>query len=89
MILAALDVLLDEIYKLHDGQCPVSVRGDANSSSKNALLKDFLPKQNLQRVHIGHPTYHHFLGGGQFDSDLDILLHSEMQKCKHERLLQP
>ena len=98
--MAALDVLLDEIYKQHDGQCPVFVRGDANSSSKNAyrspLLKHFLVKHNLKRVHIGHPTYHHFLGGGQFDSDLDILLHSEIQgvsevlnqvMCKHEHPL--
>ena len=98
--LAALDVVVQDIYSKHDGQCPVFIRGDANSSSKNAfrapLLQYFLLKHNLQRVHISHPTYHHFLGGGQFDSDLDVLLFSNISGvaegidqiiCKHDQPL--
>ena len=98
--LAALDVVLQDIYTKHDGQCPVFIRGDANSSSKNAfrapLLQHFLLKHNLQRVQVNHPTYHHFLGGGQFDSDLDVLLFSNISGaaesldqiiCKHDEPL--
>ena len=86
--LAALDVVLQDIYTKHDGQCPVFIRGDANSSSKNAfrapLLEHFMQKHELQRVHIGHPTYHHFLGGGQFDSDLDVLLFTSVSGAAEE-----
>ena len=92
--------MLEDIYREHDGLCPVFVRGDANSSSKNTfrspLLEHFLLKHDLQRVFIEHKTYHHFLGGGQFDSDLDVLLHSKIEGvsellkqviCKHEHPL--
>ena len=29
---------------------------------------------NLKRVLINHKTYHHFVGKGQFDSEIDVIL---------------
>ena len=79
--LSSLEVLLTDIYKKHDGKCPIFIRGDGNASSKNVLrsnlLKHFLLKHNLFRVKIPHHTYHHFVGNGLFDSDLDIILYSD------------
>jgi hypothetical protein len=40
-----------------------------------------LTKHDLQRVPISHPTYHHFVGNGQFDSDLDLLLYTNTPGC--------
>ena len=56
------------------------LRGDANSSKKNkfrdALFTGFCKDYNLSRLPLGHMTYHHFLGHGEFDSDLDVLLYT-------------
>ena len=30
---------------------------------------------SLARVSLSHPTYHHFVGNGLFDSEIDVLLH--------------
>ena len=78
--LATLSDMISDIHENSDGQSPVFVRGDANASSKNAprtaLMKHFLGKHGLHRVPIPHNTYHHFTGGGAFDSDLDIIYHT-------------
>ena len=56
------------------------IRGDSNVNRKNhnrvALLDQLLRDFSLNRVSIQHSTYHHFVGGGQFDSDKDVLLQS-------------
>ena len=33
-----------------------------------------ITRLELSRIHIDHPTYHHFTGSGESDSDLDLLL---------------
>ena len=80
--LAVVDIMVSDIYEQHDGECPIFLRGDANCSSKNplrsSLLKSFLKKHDLHRVHLPHPTYHHFVGEGLFDSDLDVLIFSNV-----------
>ena len=57
------------------------LRGDFNASSKNAsrasILSAFIARLDLTRVSISHNTYHHFTGGGESDSDLDIILYSD------------
>ena len=84
--LSALDLLLTDIYDKHDGKSPIFIRGDCNASSKNTLrsnlLGHFLVKHNLLRVDINHKTYHHFVGNGLFDSDLDVLLFSNSPGCR-------
>ena len=80
--LASLNILLEDIFEKHDAECPVFIRGDANASSKNVarsqMLTHFLAQHNLLRLNITHKTYHHFVGNGAFDSDLDVVLFSNM-----------
>ena len=87
-VLSSLDLLLTDIYEKHDGKYPIFIRGDCNVSSKNTvrsnLLAHFLLKHNLLRVEIPHKTYHHFVGNGLFDSDLDLLLFSNTPGCSEE-----
>ena len=97
--LAALSNLLVDIYEKHDGKFPVFLRGDANVSGKNKSRTDifnhFLSQHNLNRLFIAHKTYHHFIGDGIFDSDLDVVLFSNTSCsesltqviCKHDNPL--
>ena len=39
----------------------------------------FAKKHDLSRLNVAHNTYHHFVGNGLFDSDLDIVLYSNTQ----------
>ena len=77
--LASLDSCLEEILSQHQG-LQVFLRGDANVNPKNvsrsSLFKHFTSKFSFKSVELGHPTYHHFLGDGAFDSSLDVLLYS-------------
>ena len=74
----------------------IYIRGDGNVNAKNVnrvnLLESFIRNMNLNQTVINHKTYHHFVGQGQFDSNLDILLQSKVVKkenvvkilCKNE-----
>ena len=84
-LLADLSNFLCDIYEKGDGELPIFIRGDANASSRNAsrstIFNHFLSQHNLHRTILGHNTYHHFIGDGQFDSDLDVLLYSNIPNC--------
>ena len=59
----------------------VFIRGDMNISKRNSLrtplLAHVMTKHKLRRTLTFHPSYHHFIGiGGEFDSDLDVLLYT-------------
>ena len=60
------------------------IRGDANVNhnnvTRNNILQRFCDKWNLVRSTVNHPTYHHFMGQGKSDSQLDVLLHSNTKK---------
>ena len=79
--LAELETCLSELYENYPG-CPIYLRGDFNASDTNVkradLLEFFCTTHNLVSVDISHPTYHHFVGNGSFDSNLDRLFHSRM-----------
>ena len=34
-------------------------------------------KHRFKKLTLNHKTYHHFLGGGLFDSEIDVILYSE------------
>jgi hypothetical protein len=61
------------------GNIAVFLRGDFNASSKNLsrslLFAAFIRRLDLTRLSLPHPTYHHFMGSGASDSDLDQLLY--------------
>ena len=78
--IANLKVALDDLIR--DYKDPVIfLRGDANASSSNLkrypLFNHFCTSYNLKFVDINHKTYHHFMGQGISDSDLDVLLYSD------------
>ena len=54
------------------------LRGDANANPNNKarynLFSHMCSTYSFTKVHIPHPTYHHFVGDGLFDSEIDILL---------------
>ena len=77
--LANLKNCIDEISCLYE-DILIFIRGDGNCNAKNLarcqMLNHFIRQFSLTQVVILHPTYHHFVGSGQFDSNIDVLLHS-------------
>ena len=74
--LAALEVCIEQIKEEYS--CPIFLRGDCNVNPKNlsraAIFKHFCSKHSIEALNISHPTYHHFLGNGLYDSQLDVIL---------------
>ena len=77
--LANLKIALDDLIQKYKHPV-IFLRGDANASSTNTkripLIKQFVRDYDLKLVNVDHKTYHHFMGEGISDSDLDILLYS-------------
>ena len=77
--MAELRNCLDELISKYSDPI-LYVRGDGNVNMKNkarvVLLHQLMRDFNLVRIDLGHKTYHHFVGSGMYDSDLDLLLHS-------------
>ena len=67
------------------------VRGDCNASKtnpkRNVLFSNFIQDLGLSRVDLHHNTYHHFLGHGTSDSEIDVLLFSA-QAGVNEKLVE-
>ena len=78
--LADLRKCIDSLLKCYTNPV-LYIRGDSNVNSNNTtrvtLLHQLLRDYSLNRVNTGHNTYHHFVGHGLYDSDIDVLLHSE------------
>ena len=78
--LATLQNCLDSLNTAYSYPC-IFIRGDANVNCKNTrrvnILTSFMERFNLTRTAIHHKTYHHFVGGGLFDSNVDVILHSD------------
>ena len=74
--LASLEVCIQEIQE--DYGCPIYLRGDFNVNPNNvsraALFKHFRSKHDLFSLDLAHPTHHHFIGNGKFDTQLDLIL---------------
>ena len=75
--LSKLSNIMEELALQHP-QAPIFLRGDFNVNckikSRKNLLEYFTDEHSLQHVLIEHPTYHHFLGGGESDSFLDKVM---------------
>ena len=79
LALAALSAVLQELKENHR-DVPIYIRGDANTNPNNqsrfSLFQNFLSQFSLSSLDLGHPTYHHLMGEGASDSQLDVLLYS-------------
>ena len=78
--LANLKNCLEELDDLYDS--PVFfIRGDGNANPNNKPRFDafsrFISEFSLKQLNLDHPTYHHFVGEGKFDSNIDVILHSD------------
>ena len=77
--LSSLGACLDELSEKYK-DCLFFIRGDANVNKNNKdrmrIFQNFLSSHSLTQVPTSHNTYHHFLGGGSFDSDIDVIIHS-------------
>ena len=76
--LAKLQEHVEELRTLYSNS-PHFIRGDANCNPNNlarhSLFSYFCSSLSLTRVPLNHPTYHHFVGEGAFDSEIDVLLY--------------
>ena len=92
--IAKLDGCIDDLSAKHP-ESVIFIKGDANvnrgDKKKNAMLKKLCNDWDLVRMDLGHNSYHHFVGNGISDSQLDVLLrskhHSETLNnifCKHD-----
>jgi hypothetical protein len=91
--LSELDTTITSVLEKFGEDTIIFVRGDMNVSERNAsrvpLLLHFRDKHKLTSVGLHHPSYHHFMGaGGEFDSTLDVLLHSSNPEVKEKLLAQ-
>ena len=86
--LSGLDAFISEVFEKYPGS-PVYLRGDFNVGKNNytrmGLLKFFCSSNDLLFVNINHPTYHHFVGDGRFDSQLDKVFFTS-NSPNHEQL---
>ena len=59
----------------------IYLRGDSNVNANNKvrsnIFNDFKSNLKLSHVPLGHKTYHHFIGDGLFDSEIDVVMGSE------------
>ena len=57
------------------------IRGDANvnknNNVRNTIFKNFMSSMKILSIPIDHKTYHHFMGGGLFDSNIDVILQTK------------
>ena len=75
-----LQLLVEEIQDLYS-DCIIYIRGDCNVNCKNRdrsiIFSNFIRNLKLRTIPILHRTYHHFVGGGLYDSNIDVILHTE------------
>ena len=79
-----LENTLDELRDLYQ-DCLIYIKGDGNVNPNNKdrseIFQNFLSNNHLKLVNITHKTYHHFLGGGAFDSNIDIIAQTSETVC--------
>ena len=77
--LAELKMTIDEITLNHPGSI-LYLRGDSNVNPNNKkrakIFASFCEELSLSNIQINHKTYHHFLGGDLFNSNIDVILQS-------------
>ena len=78
--IAKLDCFIDDLSTKYPDSV-IYVRGDANVNSRDearrAMFEKLCDDWNLVKIDLKHNTYHHSMGNGVSDSQLDVLLHSE------------
>ena len=80
--ISKLSLTIDSIMNTHPDAI-IYLRGDFNVSSSNTKRSDtlshFCNDHDLRELSIPHKTYHHFMGNGKSDSNLDRIFFSSTQ----------
>ena len=80
-------IFLDDFLTDHPG-CIIFIRGDSNVNTNNAarmnVFKHFKNTYEMNSVPINHKTYHHFLGAGLYDSNIDVIMHTKTRLIHEE-----
>ena len=80
-----LRIFLEDLV-IKDPDLLIFIRGDSNVNTNHAtrlkIFDDFKSSLNLLSLPIGHKTYHHFLGHGLYDSDIDVVLYSKTENTQ-------
>ena len=83
--MASLTIIIEDVKESHP-DTPINIRGDSNVNPNNLnrckAWKDFLARFGLSTFDLGHPTYHHFIGHGSMDNQLDVLVSSSIHPDK-------
>ena len=78
---------IDTVLDKHPGAL-LFIRGDSNVNSNNitrlSTFSEFQAIFNLVNIPLNHKTYHHFIGDGLFDSDIDVIMHSKAEDLREE-----
>ena len=86
--LANLNIAVESLLERYPSAA-LFIRGDSNANMKNlkrtAVFENFCVDLGLSRIELNHPTYHHFLGSGSYDSEIDVLLFTNKDHV-HEQL---
>ena len=87
--ITALGNFVEEVIEANPTDL-IYIRGDSNvnknHSTRVKMLNNFLHEQNLFRIPINHTTYHHFLGDGLYDSNIDVILQTDDENDREEVL---
>ena len=80
--LATLQGVIDDAKEAHPTAL-IYVKGDANASliprpnnKRDQVFKAFVESNEFLQLSLNHKTYHHFMGNGISDSDIDVCLSS-------------
>ena len=80
--LTSLRLAITELKEKYQ-ESAIFIRGDSNANKNNKnriiLFNQFIQNHSLLQVNIDHKTYHHFTGEGLYDSEIDVVLHSDEQ----------
>ena len=72
----------DEIREKYNHPA-IFIRGDGNCNPNNIsrfnVFANFIRDYDFCRVDISHPTYHHFVGEGRYDSNIDLIMYSRQE----------
>ena len=78
--ISQLRCVIEEIQEKYP-ECLIYLRGDCNvnikNKDRNTIFTHFCNNLHLKNVPLHHKTYHHFVGEGLFDSNVDVILHSK------------
>ena len=87
--LVDLGAHIEEI-RLQYPDAPHFFRGDANvnpnNSARHGLFSFFCSQYQLITLPLLHTTYHHFVGDGAFDSEIDVILYYSPNGIASEHL---